>query len=70
MTERTDALLAELLEVQRRILAAQEQTVANQREMMSRQRAIIRGTLPMFLLVLLVAIGPYLWNLVAYLVNR
>lgn len=70
MTERTDSLLADLLDVQRRVLAAQEQTVANQREMMDRQRAMIRRTLPLFVLLVLVAIGPYLWNLVAYLVNR
>ena len=56
--------------MQRRVLAAQEQTVANHREMMDRQRAMIRRTLPIFVLLILVAIGPYLWNLVAYLMNR
>jgi type VI protein secretion system component VasF len=70
MSERTDALLAELLDVQRRMLAAQEQAIANQREMMDRQRSVIRRTLPLFLVILLVAIGPYIWSVVAYLLNR
>ena len=69
MSDRTDALLAELIELQRRMLALQEASLANQREVMERQRRVLRGSAPVFALLVLAAVGPYIWNLVAYLVN-
>ena len=70
MSAQTDTLLAELLEVQRRILAAQEKVVTNQLETMDRHRRLVRRSAPLFALFVLVAIGPYLWNLAAYILNR
>ncbi len=70
MSQQTEILLAELLEVQRRMLVAQEAVVANQRELLERQRRVLRQTVPLFAVLLLVIVGPYLWNLIAYVVNR
>jgi len=70
MSAQTDALLAELLDVQRRILAAQEKVVATQLEMIERHRRLVRRSVPLFAVFLLVAIGPYLWNLAAYYLSR
>ena len=70
MSERTEVLLTELIDVQRRMLLLQETSLTNQREMLERQRRVLRQMVPVFGLVMLVIIGPYLWNLIAYLVNR
>jgi hypothetical protein len=70
MTDRAEALLAELVDVQRRTVAIQESIVANQREMMDRQRQVARRLLPAIALMMLVAIGPYLWRLIASLTAR
>jgi hypothetical protein len=70
MSAQTDALLAELLDVQRRMLTAQEQVVATQLEMIARHRRLVRRSMPLLAVFGLAAVGPYLWNLVAYFVNR
>ena len=70
MSDQTDSLLAELLDVQRRILATQEASVANQREMLERQRRFARLGGPLVGLFLLAAFGPYLWNLLAFLTHH
>ena len=74
MTERTEALLADLLEVQRRALANQETALANQTAALESQRLAVarqlRALRLVFLLVGLVAAAvllPYAWQWVVFL---
>ena len=71
MTARTDELLAQLVELQRRQLAAQEAAIANQRLMLERQQRIVRRGIPLILGFMALALyGPYLVQLARYYAQR
>jgi hypothetical protein len=77
MTERTEQLLADLLEVQRRVLANQDEALAMQRhavdlqvEAVARQRQAMRIIVPIVLVALAAALLPYAYRWVEFLFLR
>jgi hypothetical protein len=53
-----------------RAIALQEEAIANQRQAIDTQRRALSRIVPFVLIVMLVFLVPYLWNLIAYFVNR
>lgn len=74
MSERTEALLAEIVELQRQQLSNQAAAIEQQRialeqqqEAMRRQRQAIRVVLPLVVVAILAILLPYAWQWVLYL---
>jgi uncharacterized coiled-coil protein SlyX len=66
MSDRTEQLLAEILEINRRTLANQERAIARQeeaiivqREAVARQRRVLRVLIPLFVIVFVVILVPW-----------
>ena len=53
-----------------RAIALQEEAIANQRQAIETQRRALRRLTPFVIIIILVILVPYLWNLIASLVNR
>jgi len=53
-----------------RAIALQEEAIANQRQAIETQRRALRRIMQFVIIVLLVLLGSYLWNLVAYSANH
>ena len=67
MSDQTDALLAELLATQKRLLALEEEVLANQKIGVERQRRALIWFIPLLFLILL---SPYLPWLIARFLTR
>ena len=71
LTERTNELLAQLVELQGRQIAVLEAQLENQQIALERQRSALRRSFPLVIgLVVLIAYGPYLFQWARYLLQR
>ncbi|HEU5077076.1 MAG TPA: hypothetical protein VFU02_22955 [Polyangiaceae bacterium] len=67
MTDRTESILAELLEVQRQLLANQNLAIEQQRVALARQQRALRFVIALVVIVALSVLLPYAWQWVLYL---
>lgn len=71
MTERTNELLAQLVELQGRQIGVLEAQLENQRIALERQQSILRRSFPLLAVVMvLIVYGPYLFQWARYLLQR
>jgi hypothetical protein len=71
MTERTNELLAQLVELQGRQIGVLEAQLDNQRIALARQQSILRRSFPLLVVVMvLIVYGPYLFQWARYLLQR
>ena len=66
MTDRTESLLAESLEVQRQLLANQNLAIEQQRVAFARQQRALRFVIPVVVLIILSVLLPYAWQWILY----
>jgi hypothetical protein len=67
MTDRTESILAELLEIQRQVLANQNLAMEQQRVALARQQRALRFVIPLVFLVAFSVLLPYAWRWVLHL---
>lgn len=71
MTERTNELLAQLVELQGRQITVLEAQLENQRIALERQRSVLRRSFPLVIgVMVLIVYGPYLFQWARYLLQR
>lgn len=67
MTDRSESLLAELLDVQKRVLANQEAALEQQRVATARYQRTVRLVMTLVLIVMAAILLPYAWQWVTFI---